>query len=428
MVLSKTLIKNARIIDSGAELDRTGDILINDAGEISAIGENINSKVDFLIDATGLVASPGLVDMHVHTRDPGFTHKETILTIGDCAAIGGVTSLAAMPNTQPATDNAETIEYIIEQAKKSKVKIYPVAAVTKDLKGLETVDFAQLKKAGAIAFSDDGEPVSNAKMLAQALKETSWLGSTVLSHCEDKSLSASGIMNEGAISQMLGVEGVPCSSESVGIAREIALASALNARVHICHVSTAEGLEFIRFAKHAGVKVSAETCPHYFALNEESLLHQDADYRMNPPLRSEHDKRAVIRAIIDGTIDAIATDHAPHTIQEKSDFYNAPNGVIGLETSLAAGITYLVNTGYISLFKLIYMMSTVPAQILGINAGSLTIGSPADIVVFSPSERWVVKPELFQGNSRNSPFKGMELCGRVKFTFCDGNLVYQDKI
>lgn len=426
--MSKTVIKNARIIDSGAELDKTGDIFINDEGLISAVGNNINDEVDFIIDATGLVASPGLVDMHVHTRDPGYTHKETILTIGDCAAAGGVTSLAAMPNTKPAIDHTDAIKYIIEQAKHSKVKIYPVAAITKDLKSLELVDFTQLKIAGAIAFSDDGEPVANAKMMAHALKETSWLGSTVLAHCEDKDLSAAGIMNEGAISQMLGVKGVPCSSESVGIAREIALASALNARVHICHVSTAEGLEFIRFAKHAGIKVSAETCPHYFSLNEEQLLHQDADYRMNPPLRSEHDRRAVIRAIIDGTIDAIATDHAPHTTQEKLDFYTAPNGVIGLETSLAAGITYLVNTGYISLFKLIYMMSTVPAQILGINAGSLAIGSPADIIIFNPSEKWVVKPELFKGVSSNSPFKGTELCGRVKYTFCDGNLVYQDKI
>ncbi len=427
-MLSRTVIKNVRIIDSGSELDKTGDIYINDEGLISAVGESITDEADFIIDATGLVASPGLVDMHVHTRDPGYTHKETILTIGDCAAAGGVTSLAAMPNTKPAIDHTDAIKYIIERAKHSKVKIYPVAAITKDLKGLELVDFAQLKKAGAIAFSDDGEPVANAKMMAHALKETSWLGSTVLAHCEDKDLSAAGIMNEGAISQMLGVEGIPCSSESVGIAREIALASALNARVHICHVSTAEGLEFIRFAKRAGVKVSAETCPHYFSLNEEQLLHQDADYRMNPPLRAEHDKRAVIRAIIDGTIDAIATDHAPHTTKEKLDFYIAPNGVIGLETSLAAGITYLVNTGYISLFKLIYMMSTVPAQILGIDAGTLTIGSPADIVVFNPSERWVVKPELFRGVSSNSPFKGMELCGRVKYTFCDGNLVYQDKI
>jgi dihydroorotase len=422
--MSSIMITNARIINTDGELDRLGDILILN-GLVADMGSNLNSNADTIIDASGLVAAPGLVDMHVHTRDPGFTYKEDILSVGECAAAGGVTTLAAMPNTNPAADNSDTIAYVLKKSQKAQAKILPVAAVTKGLKGNELVDFAKLKACGAVAFSDDGEPVSSAKLMAEAIEKTSWLGSLILAHCEDKSLSGSGLINEGLISEMLGVLGIPCSSESVGIAREVALAKALNARIHICHVSTSDGLEIIRHAKQSGVMVTAETCPHYFSFNEEQLIHQDADYRMNPPLRAEHDKRAVIRAIIDGTIDAIATDHAPHSKEDKKDFLKAPNGVIGLETALAAGITGLVNRGYISLFKLIYMMSTIPAKILGIDAGSLQIGKPADIVLFDPEEKWIVKPDNLHGKSINTPFKGMELCGKVKYTFCRGTLVYK---
>jgi len=425
--MSKMLIKNARIIDTSGEMDRNGDILIED-GVIAAVTDNITTEADIIIDASGLIAAPGLVDMHVHLRDPGYTYKDDIISVGDCAAAGGVTTVAAMPNTKPASDNEDTIKYIVEKSKDSKVNVVPVGAVTKGLNGTELTAFSSLKNAGAIAFSDDGEPVSTAKLMAEAMKNTSWLDSIILAHCEDKSLSDGGIMNEGTISEMLGVKGIPFSSENVGVAREIALAKSTDSRVHICHVSTASAIEFIRFAKRNGIKVTAETCPHYFALNEECLLLQDADYRMNPPLRAEQDKRAVLRAVIDGTIDVIATDHAPHTPEEKRSFLDAPNGVIGLETSLAVGITYLVNSGYISLFKLIYMMSTVPAQILGINAGSLKVGKPADIVVFDAREHWFVNQNKLHGKSRNTPFKGMELCGKVKYTVCRGELVYKDKL
>ncbi len=423
--MSRIVVKNARIIDTSGEVDRNGDILIEN-GIIAEISEFIATQADLVIDATGLIASPGLVDMHVHLRDPGYTHKDDIISIGECAAAGGVTTVAAMPNTKPTADNPETINYVIEKSKESKVRVAPIGAITKGLKGIDLTDFQSLKNAGAVAFSDDGEPVSTSKLMFDAMKNATWLDLNIFAHCEDKSLAEGGIINEGIVSEMLGVKGIPFSSENVGVAREIALAKSADSRVHICHVSTSSAVEFIKFAKHNGIKVTAETCPHYFALNEELLITQDADYRMNPPLRAEQDRRSIIRAIIDGTIDVIATDHAPHTQEEKQIFADAPNGVIGLETSLAVGITYLVNKGYINMFKLIYMMSTVPAQILGINAGSLKVGKPADIVIFDAQERWVVNQDKLHGKSKNTPFKGLELCGKVKYTICRGELVYKD--
>lgn len=423
--MSTILIQNARIMNTSVEMDRKGDIFINN-GVLAEIGDKIVCDSDFTFDATGMIVAPGLVDMHVHTRDPGFTFKDSIETVSECAAAGGVTALAAMPNTNPAADNTETIRYVIDKASKAKTRVFPVGSVTKDLKGESLVDFAALKAAGAIAFSDDGEPVANAKLMSDAIKLTGLLDSVILAHCEDKSLAGNGIINEGVISEKLGVKGIPCSSESVGVSRELAIAKSLNARIHICHVSTSDSVDIIRSAKKSGVKVTAETCPHYFMLNEEYLALQDADYRMNPPLRTEADKMAIIRGIIDGTIDTIATDHAPHTMEEKSDFLNAPNGVVGLETLLAAGITGLVNKGYISLFKLLHMMSALPAQILGIDAGNMKIGKTADIVVFNPTEKWIVNPEKLHGKSRNTPFKEMKMCGKVKLTICRGEVVYND--
>ncbi len=424
--MSKIIIKNARIIDPGREIDQIGDIFIND-GLILAIGKNILLDSDYVIDATGLVAAPGLVDMHVHMRDPGFTYKDDIITVGECAAAGGVTTVAAMPNTNPVADNVDTIRYILDKSYKSKVKVLPVGAITKGLRGIEVTNFKLLKDSGAVAFSDDGMPVSTAKLMSDALKQSILNDVNILAHCEEKSLSEGGIINEGAVSEILGVAGIPSSSENVGISREIALAKTLNACVHICHVSTADAVELIKLAKHIGIKVTAETCPQYFSFNDEMLLHRDADYKMNPPLRSELDRKAIIRAIINGTIDVIATDHAPHSREEKKCFLEAPNGVIGLETSLAAGITNLVNSGCISMSKLIYMMSTMPAQILGIVAGSLNIGKSADIVIFNAEERWIVNPDLLHGKSKNSPFKGMEFCGKVKYTICRGEIIYKDK-
>ncbi len=419
------LIKNARIIDPSGELDRTGDIFINN-GKIAAIGEGLDNSAETVIDASGLIAAPGLVDMHVHTREPGYTYKDDICSVSEAAAAGGVTTIAAMPNTSPVVDSVDTIEFIKDKASNAAVRVLPVASITRNGSDTALVDFGALKTAGAVAFSNDGICITNSKTFYRALDQASWFNVPLLTHSEDISLSDGGLINEGIVSAALGVKGNPFTAENVGTARDLMIARSTNAQIHVCHVSTSTALDIIRFAKKNGVRVTAETCPQYFMLNEELLLHQDADYRCNPPIRSEMDRRAVIRAVMDGTIDVIATDHAPHSPEEKKDFLTAPNGVLGLETSLAAGITALVNKGYITMFKLLYMMSTVPAQILGINAGSLKIGSTADIVLFNPNEKWIVDADKLHGRARNTPFKGMELTGKVKTTIRSGSVIYRD--
>lgn len=419
----RLLIKNAHIIGAGEPFD--GNILVR-GGKIAAIGAVNDDGSCEVIDASGLVAAPGLIDLHVHLRDPGLTYKEDIVSGCRAAAAGGVTGVAAMPNTKPATDSAEVLKYISEKAEDTDAKVYPVAAATEGLRGEKLNDFEALSAAGACAFSDDGEPVKTAPLLLRALEAAKRCGKPFLAHCEEKSLAAGGLMNEGRFSELLKVQGIPAAAEDIGTARELAAALSTGTRVHICHVSTASSVKLIRAAKEAGADVTAETCPHYFALTEEKLLSRDADFRMNPPLRTEEDRLAVIQGIADGTIDAIATDHAPHSPEEKSDFLTAPNGSVGLETSLAAGITYLVNAGVITLDKLISMMSTVPADILGVEGGRLAEGRAADIVLFSPSERWTVCPEKLHGKSKNTPFKGTELCGRVKYTILNGRIVYRD--
>jgi dihydroorotase len=423
--MNRILIKNAVILDPESGRNEPGDILIAD-GVFSAVGGQIRCEDAQVIDAAGLTAAPGLVDMHVHLRDPGFTDKEDILTGCRAAAAGGVTSLLCMPNTNPAVDTPETVRYIREKAEKADARVYVAAAITKGLKSEEINDLRALREAGAIALSDDGRPVVNSRLMGQAMRLAPSLHLKVVSHCEDLFLSVGGKMNEGAVSEKLGVPGVPAAAEDCGTAREIALAAAYGVPVHICHVSTATSVALIRDAKRRGVPVTAETAPHYFALTEEELLRQDADYRMSPPLRTEKDRSAVIEGLRDGTIDAIATDHAPHTPQEKADFLSAPNGSIGMETSLAAGITYLVHTGIITMAELIRLMSTAPAKLLGLNAGTLKEKAPADLVLFAPEERWTVDVNRLHGKSRNAVFKGRELVGRVKMTVCRGKIVYRE--
>ncbi|MCR5485595.1 MAG: dihydroorotase [Clostridiales bacterium] len=425
-MLGSILIKNARIIDPSGELDRKGDIFLEN-GKIVSSGIECDNEADTVIDATGLVASPGLVDMHVHTREPGYTYKDDICSVSEAAAAGGVTTIVTMPNTDPVIDSKETIEFINEKASKALINVKIAASMTQNKENGKLTDFGKLKNAGAIAFSNDGVCLPDSNVLYEALKSASWYDVPILDHCEDASLSDGGIINDGIVSAALGVKGIKTTAESAGTARDLAIANSVDARIHICHVSTSSAIKYIGFAKKNGTKVTAETCPQYFMLNDELLLSQDADLRCNPPIRSEMDRRAVIRGIIDGTIDVIATDHAPHSAEEKSDFTSAPNGVLGLETSLAAGITGLVKHDYITLFKLIYMMSTVPAQILGINAGTLKAGAPADIVLFDLNEKWTVDAEKLHGRAKNTPFKGMELSGKVKYTICRGEIVYCDK-
>lgn len=421
--MNELLIKNATVVSPADGINEQLDILVRD-GVISQLGKNLSADC-IAIDAEGLYAIPGLVDMHVHLRDPGQTHKEDIITGCNAAAAGGVTSLLAMPNTNPTTDSTETVKYILDKAKDAKANVYVAASITKRLKSLEPTDLDELKSAGAIALSDDGRPVENTKFLSDAMKKAPELGMSVVAHCEDLFLADGGKINEGEVSQKLGVKGIPASAEDCGTAREIALAAALDAPVHICHVSTKTSVALIRDAKARGVKVTAETAPHYFSLTEKELLRGDADYRMNPPLRTKADVEEIITGLLDGTLDAVATDHAPHTPEEKADFVKAPNGSIGMETSLAVGITYLVKTGIMSFEQLIEKMSVNPAKILGINAGTLSVGAPGDIAIVDIDEVWTVDTEKLHGKSKNTPFKGKTLCGKVKKTILGGNIVFE---
>ena len=422
--MKNLLIKNAFVVSPSDNINEKLDILIKD-GKIAELGKELSADVD-IIEAEGLYAIPGLVDMHVHLRDPGQTAKEDIITGCKAAAAGGVTSVLAMPNTDPTTDSAEIVEYILDKAKDADAKVYVAGSITKGLKSLEATNLEELKNAGAISLTDDGRPVEDTKILSDAMAKAPALGMSVVAHCEDLYLAKGGKMNEGEVSEELGVKGIPASAEDCGTAREIALAAALDVPVHICHVSTATSVALIRDAKNRGVKVTAETAPHYFTLTDKELLKRDADFRMNPPLRTKADVEAIIEGLLDGTLDAIATDHAPHTPEEKADFEKAPNGSIGMETSLAVGITSLVKTGIMSFSDLVEKMSLNPAKILGIEAGDLSVGSAADIALVDIDKVWTVDVDKLHGKSKNTPFKGRTLCGKVVKTILDGKVVFED--
>ena len=416
------VIKNATVVSPADGYSGRMDIIIEN-GVIAAVGENLSGDTE--INAAGLYAIPGLVDMHVHLRDPGQTAKEDILTGCCAAAAGGVTSLLAMPNTNPTIDSGEVVHYVREKAKNAKARVYVAASITKGLQSKEPTDLAELKEAGAVGLSDDGRPVVNTAFLRDAMKRAPQYGMTVVAHCEDLFLAEGGKINEGEVSAQLGVKGIPAAAEDCGTAREIALAAAEDVPIHICHVSTATSVALVRDAKRRGVKVTAETAPHYFSLTEKELLRRDADYRMNPPLRTEKDVQAIIEGLRDGTLDAIATDHAPHTPEEKADFEKAPNGSIGMESSLAVGITYLVKTGLLTFDELVEKMSVNPARILGIDAGTLRVGANADIALVDLNEEWTVDPEKLHGKRKNTPFKGIKLTGKVKKTFLGGKIIFE---
>lgn len=418
----RILLKGARIIDPSQGLDGPGDILI-EGEKITALGEGLDVTDSEVVDCRGLVAAPGLVDMHVHLRDPGQTHKEDIYSACRAAAAGGVTSLLAMPNTVPPMDDPQMVADLLARAKTADANVYTAACVTRGMAGQECTDMAALQRAGAIAVSDDGKPVGRTSSLLEGLAKAKELGLVFTAHCEDTDLADGGVMNLGPVSEKLGVKGIPPAAEDCGVAREIAAATSIGAPVHICHVSTKGSVELIRDAKRRGVAVTAETCPHYLLLTDKALESRDADYRMNPPLGSEEDRQALIEALADGTLDAISTDHAPHTPEEKANFEKAPNGSIGMETSLAAVWTAL--RGRLELSEVISLMSTAPAKILGIPAGTLKVGAAADLVLFDPYETWTVDPAQLHGKSRNTPFKGMELTGRVRATYLRGRKVFE---
>ncbi len=418
----KILIQNVRAVD--AQLDRKCDILIEN-GTITRMAEGISEAADCVIDGIGLTAMPGLFDMHVHFRDPGQTHKEDILTGANAALAGGVTGVLAMPNTTPPVDSPETIRYILDKAKDTGVSVYPVACITKGMAGEELTDFAELKQAGAAALSDDGRPVKSAELMRQALAETKVQNMLITSHCEDLDIISGGIMHKGSVAEELGVRGMDRASEDYITAREIILASSVGARVHIAHVSTEGSVEIIRAAKRLGVPVTCETAPHYFLFTHEKLRSRNANDRMNPPLREESDRLAIEAAVLDGTIDCIVTDHAPHTQAEKADFEKAPNGIVGLETSLAATLTALYHTGKCSLQDIVKLMSAKPREILGLPEVTFAEGEEANLVLVDTEKKWTVAPEKLHGKSCNTAFRGMELTGKPVMTITGGIIRYE---
>lgn len=415
------ILKNVKIKES----ESICDILIAD-GIIKKIGGNISADSAEIYECEGYTVLPALFDMHVHFRDPGFTHKEDIATGAKAALAGGVTGVLCMPNTSPPADNPEVIKYVYDKAKDTGLEVHQTACITKGMKSESLCDYDVLKKAGASALSDDGRPVENAELMRKALELTNTNGLLITSHCEDLAIINGGIMNRGVISEKLGVRGMDRVSEDMITAREIILAQSVGARIHIAHVSTAGSVEIIRQAKKKGVRVTCETCPHYFMLTEEKLLAKDADYRMNPPLRTAEDVKAVIEGIKDGTIDCIVTDHAPHTSEEKEIFEKAPNGVVGLETSLAAALTALYHTGEVPLERIIDMMAVKPRKLLGLEVPEIKEGACANLILVDFEREWTVEPDKLNSKSHNTVFKGMKLKGKNLMTVNKGKILYNE--
>ena len=421
----KTLLKNGTLIDYATNIQAKKDLLIENE-MVSSIADKIDENADLVIDCSGLIIMPGMIDMHCHLREPGYEYKETIETGARSAVKGRFTTICPMPNTKPTPDSAIILQEIIEKAKKVNLcNILPFASVTKGEKGEELVNFKELKEVGAIGFSDDGMPVENARMMRQAIVEADKIGSFVSSHCEEKSV-AQGAIQAGEIAEKLGVEGVLPEAEEIMAAREIVISETNNVRAHICHISTKTSVSMIRDAKKRGVKITCETCPHYYAFTAHEVLNSGTNAKMNPPLRDEKDRLEIIKGLKDGTIDAIITDHAPHSEEEKQrELSKAPNGIIGFETALSATITNLVDKKYISLLDMSRLMSYTPAKLLGIDKGVLKEGKVADITIFDPKEEYVYKKEDIVSKSKNTPFIGKKLKGKVKYTIVSGNIVYE---
>jgi dihydroorotase len=425
----RTLIKNGRIIGSKTGKNGIFDILIEN-GTIIEIGSNLDIKSGNLIDADGRYVLPGLVDAHCHLRDPGYEYKEDIETGTMSAAAGGFTSIACMPNTNPVIDSESVISYIINKARQEGlVNVYPIGAISKGLKGQELAEIGELKFAGAVAISDDGRPVSNSELMKNALLYASMFDISVISHCEDSSLSYEGAMNEGFESTILGLKGIPSASEAIMVARDLILAEYTKTPIHIAHVSTELSVDLIRNAKRRGVKVTAETCPHYFSLTEEACDGFNTLAKVNPPLRTSKDVDAVIEGLKDGTIDIIATDHAPHHEDEKNVEFNlAASGIVGFETALPLAITYLVKPGHLTMEDLVEKMCINPSKLLALNKGTIDIGKSADIIIVDADDEFVVDINKFHSKSKNSPFNGFKLTGSVSYTIVNGNIVVREKV
>lgn len=421
----RILIKGGRVIDPENGIDKVTDVFI-DKGVISEIG--INPEIEGIemevIDAAGKIVSPGLVDMHCHLRDPGQEYKEDIETGTRSAVMGGITSIACMPNTKPTADNEAVISYIINKAKEvGYVNVYPIGAVSKGLKGEELAEIGEMKFAGAVAISDDGRPVTESGLMRRAMEYADMFDMKVISHCEDLGLADGGYMNEGAVATAMGLRGISRAAEEAMVSRDIIIAEAIGTPIHIAHVSTRLSVELVRQAKMRGVRVTCETCPHYFSLTEKAVEGYNTFAKMNPPLRTEDDVEAIKEGLRDGTIDCIVTDHAPHHIDEKNcEFAQALNGIVGFETSLGLGLEYLVKPGVLTINELISKMAVNPSRILGLNKGNLKVGNAADITIFDYDKEWTVDISKLHSKSKNSPYDGFKLRGKPEYVIVGGEI------
>lgn len=425
----KTLIKGGHIVDPKSGRNGIVDIVIEN-GIIIEIGTDLEITSGDVVNASGKYIIPGLVDAHCHLRDPGFEYKEDIETGTQSAAMGGFTSIACMPNTNPSIDNESIVKYIINKAKQEGVvNVYPIGAISKGQAGEELAEIGELKFAGAVAISDDGKPVKKASLMKKALQYSSMFDITVISHCEDLDLAEEGVMNEGYQSTIMGLKGIASAAEEVMVARDLILAEYTKVPIHIAHVSTELSVDLIRNAKKRGVKVTCETCPHYFSLTEEACVDFNTNAKVNPPLRTSKDVEAIKEGLRDGTIDIIATDHAPHHVDEKNvEFSVAANGMVGFETALPLAITHLLKPNILTLPQIVEKMSINPSEILGLNKGSIDVGKTADITIIDIDEEYIVDVEKFKSKSKNSPFDGHKLIGAVYDTIVNGVFVVREKV
>ncbi len=422
--MSTLLIRNARILDPSCGYDAEGSILVED-GKLRAVGGPAPAKADRAIDAKGLLAVPGLVDMHVHLRDPGREDKETIATGAEAAIAGGFTSIACMPNTAPPLDHEALVHFVASRgAETGLARVYPIAAISKGQKGEELTEMANCVRGGAVAFSDDGYAVRSAELMRRALQYSKLVGRALIQHAEDRDLTAGGVMNEGPVATRLGLRGMPRIAEEIVVARDLALVRVTGGRYHVAHVSAAETVQLVAAAKRAGLPVTAETAPHYLLLTDECLSGYEPVYKMNPPLRTAADVEAVRQGVRDGVIDAIASDHAPHNIEEKElELVNAPFGIVGLETTLAVILTDLVATGLLPLARAIESLTIRPASILGIPRGTLAPGADADITLIDLQKEWTIDPNDFKSKGRCTPFAGKKVRGKAVVTIVGGRVL-----
>jgi len=423
----KLLIKGGRLIDPASKLEEVSDLLI-EGGRITALGKNISARGAKVIEAKGKIVTPGLVDMHVHLREPGREDEETILTGTRAAARGGFTAVACMPNTDPVIDNQEVVRFIYSQAKKTGiVSVFPIGSITKGLRGEELAEIGELKESGVVAISDDGNSVESSEVMRRALEYAQMFDLVVISHCEDRNLKGGGVMHEGYFSTILGLPGIPAAAEEIMVARDIRLVELSGGRLHIAHVSAGGTVEIVRQAKSRGVKVTCETAPHYFSLTDEAVRDFDTNTKMNPPLRTREDVEAIKRGLKDGTIDVIATDHAPHALREKEVEYSlAPFGIIGLETALPLVLSRLVGENVLTLSQALAKLSLNPARVLGLGKGTLAVGADADITIIDLNKEVTVDADEFESRSKNSPFLGWKLKGSAVMTIVGGRVVMRE--